>query len=188
MDGYTLRDLSAKLMAVRGETRVKNAESSIRQEFLQSAVIEIMQEYDWSFYEQSETITIDDDGTYEAPKTMSIMNGFSAVGTTAEQLEYTKSDFNIRMNRGKLSLVGPTEEALVLTYFIKAPDLVSNSEAKVYFPQPILIAERAYVRLKAAMFPDESNEKELAASERAVKSLYIKNAKTCVITNFGVKV
>lgn len=188
MNGLTLAELEAQLMAVRGETRVKTAETGIRDTFLQAAVTEIVQEYDWPFYEQVEVITIDSDGTYAIPTNMSVMNGFSAVGTTMEQKKYKKDDFKIRMNKGKITLTGPTEDSLTLTFYQKEPNLVQNTDLKFYFPQPILVAERAYVRLKASMFPDESNEKELTTSKKAIKDLYVKNAPSCRITNFGAEV
>lgn len=167
MNGNTMAELQTLLQAVRGETRVKTSEEPIRKIFIQSAADEIFNEYDWEFNRRIADITIDSEGYYEVPKDFSVMNDFSATSST---IKYERDSFTVSSNKGKILLSGPTAGTLTLTYYIKAPTL--DNDEKVYFPQPMLIVERAYVRLKTAYFPDESSEKEYLKSKQDVRLLY----------------
>lgn len=169
MDGYTIDNLMTYLQAVRGETRIKTAEESIRKAFLQAAVQEIFAKYDWEFNRRVDTVEKDDDGYYALPKDFSVFSTFTATGGAKT---YSRDDVTITTVRNKMVFYGPTEPELTLTYFIKAPDLLTDTGTKVYFPQPMLIADRAYVRLKTAYFPDQTSEAEEKSSEVNLRILY----------------
>lgn len=169
MNSYTLETLRTYLMAVRGETRVKTQEDTIRNLFIQEAVNEIFTEFPWHFTKRTAEIEIDEDGHYAVPRDFSAFNEFSAVGASGT---YQRASFTLGAdNAGRVYLTGPTESTLTLTYHVNAPDL-SKPGAKVFFPQPMLIAERAYVRLKTAYFPDETSEREITKSRADVRRLY----------------
>lgn len=168
MDGYTIDDLLVYLQAVRGESRVKHQEEDIRKAFLQAAVDEIFSKYDWDFNRKVTEIERDSDGYYDVPKDFSLFNRFTLKGSRT----YEKRDITVLTERNKLVLRGPTESKLELTYFKKAPNLLTDAGNKVYFPQPMLIADRAYIRLKTAYFPDESSEFESKSSELALRQLF----------------
>lgn len=177
MDGYTLADLRTYLRSVRGESRIKNREDSIRDIFIQSACTEVFAEFDWVFNKRTVTLTLGQDNTYSAPKDFSILNTFSARGVKT----YSSDDgtLSYSFSKGKTKITGPTEQSISLTYYIKAPKFddqtVTGVDIMVYFPQPIILAERAFVRLKAAYFPDESSDKELQRSKMAVRELFTNN-------------
>lgn len=168
MKEYTVDELRALLEKVRGETRVKVKEEDIRNQFIQSAVDEIFVEHDWVFNRRTEEdIEIDDDGFYTAPSDFSMFNDFYMLDSAGDK--YTKDQLTITQDGSATLISGPTEETSTLVYYIIAPDLLNGK--KVRFPQPMLIAERAYVRLKTAYFPDETSEKEEVRSIRMVRDL-----------------
>lgn len=168
MQSKSISELRTLLEQVRGETRVKVKEEAIRSQFIQSAVDEIFTEQDWVFNRRSEELDIDTDGFYTAPSDFSMFNNYwmiDAMGNTVK-----KEDIDLTMDGSSVLLSGPTDEVVLLYYYIAAPDLIPGV-LKVTFPQPMLIAERAYVRLKTAYFPDETSEKEEARSIRMVRQL-----------------
>lgn len=172
MKGLTIADLLILLQQVRGETRVKAKEADIRSQFLQSASDEIFTDHDWTFNKRVDTIEIDAEGLYEVPADFSLLNDFNGIGAV---YTYLREDFEVVMdNSGNISLKGPTDASLILNYYIKCPDLIPGVK-KLYFPQPMLVAERAYVRLKTAYFPDEESDKELLRSKKALRELYAKS-------------
>lgn len=168
MKEYDVNELRALLEKIRGETRVKVKEEDIRNQFLQSAVEEIFVEHDWVFNRRTETdLEIDDDGFYTAPADFSFFNDFYMLDALGNK--YTKDQLTVTQDGKSTLLSGPTEDTTTLVYYIVAPDLLDGK--KVRFPQPMLLAERAYVRLKTAYFPDETSEKEEARSLRMVREL-----------------
>lgn len=172
MEAYDIRDLRGYLQSVRGETRIKATEEGIRNTFLQEAVKEIFTEHDWTFNKRTIEIDGDEDG-FVTPKDFSGLNDFWLV---AGKTTYRRDQLTLEMtNTGKWVIKGPSEANGILHYYRKAPELVDTTE-RVYFPQPLLIAERAYVRLKTAYFPDEDSDKELARSKAALRELFRGNA------------
>lgn len=168
MKEYTIDELRALLEKVRGETRVKVKEEDIRNQFIQSAVEEIFVEHDWVFNRRTEEdLEIDDDGYYTAPSDFSMFNDYYMLDAAGDK--YTKDQITITQDGSQTLLSGPTEETSTLVYYITAPDLLGGKSVR--FPQPMLIAERAYVRLKTAYFPDETSEKEEVRSRRMVREL-----------------
>ena len=172
MKGHTIAELRAMLMATRGETREKIKEEDTRNQFLQTAADEIFQEHDWDFNRRVTTdIELDDEGGIELPRDFSPMNGWtlkSNLGT------YKNSALDIRFNprRERFSIYGASGTSFTLTYYILAPNIKADPQTKVYFPQPMLITDRAYVRLKTAYFPDETSDKELAQNKRELGQLW----------------
>lgn len=174
MEELTLEDLRAYLRDVRGETRVKAKEENIRNDFLQKAAEEIYREHDWPFTEEDATLEYDeDDSRWYAPADMSFKNGFTITdGTT--RYGKLKAPFRMDKETGRFYFTSLTSEAPSITYHIEAPNLVNDSQATLFFPDGMLIAERAYVRLKTAYFPDETSKEELAMSKRNLRELYKK--------------
>ena len=174
MKDYDISELRGFLEKVRGETRVKAKEEGIRNQFLQSAVEEIFEEHDWVFNRRIESeLTINEEGYYEAPTDFSIFNNYYIKTATRT---YEKKDGGIEvLQDGETTLLaGPTDTTVTLVYYIVAPNLL-ESGTRVRFPRPMLIAERAYVRLKTAYFPDETSEKEEARSLRMVRDLAMRD-------------
>lgn len=169
MDGYTLAELREKLQAVRGETRVKAAEEPIRNTFLSEAVKEIFTEHNWLFNKRVAEIETDEEGAVDLPADFSLMNDYWLI---VNGMTYNKDDLTVLVDRGRLTMTGPISSTGILHYYLKAPNIIVKDTEKVYFPEPLLIAERAYVRLKTAYFPDESSEKELQQSKVALRQLY----------------
>jgi hypothetical protein len=167
MKQFNMADLRTLLESVRGETRVKTKEEAIRSQFLQSAGEEIFTEHDWVMNKRTETLEIDTDGYYTAPSDFSMFNDYWFVTTNGT---VKKADIGLTMDGTSVLLSGPTDASAVLHYYILFPDLIPGTK-KALFPQPMLIAERAYVRLKTAYFPDETSEKEEARSLRMVRDL-----------------
>lgn len=177
MEKFTMEDLRGFLQAVRGETRIKVKEEGVRNTFLQSALYEIFQEHDWPFNEEVVTLqaSTEDDtlGWFEAPADFSIANDWSlGVGNALYEKEKVSWKPYLDQATGKIWFRNVTGESAILDYFRLAPDLKTDSQATAYFPNPMLIAERAYVRLKTAYFPDESSDKELKMSKAALRALY----------------
>ena len=184
MEGYTISDLRSKLQSVRGETRVKTKEEAVRNEFLQAAVDEVFTDHDWPFNRRSVALssltaeTVDvlgvptPTGRYEAPEDFSQFNDFY-VGTRDGKIQtQLKKDIVVDQEGAKTYITFPTTPTYPFVYYIRAPRIISSNTAQVFFPQPILIAERAYVRLKTAYFPDEDSDKELIRSKTALRTLY----------------
>lgn len=176
MQEYDLNDLRSFLEKVRGETRVKTKEEAIRNQFLQSAVDEIFEEHDWVFNRRREEIEITSEGYYEAPSDFSPFNDYYMEGANGRTYQKRDGAIDIEYDGSSVLLSGPTEETISLVYYIAAPDMIANANKKVRFPRPMLIAERAYVRLKTAYFPDETSEKEEARSLRMVRELAMRDA------------
>lgn len=187
MKGETMQELREELQSVRGETRVKTKEEAIRNRFLQAASNEVFTDHDWVFNRRqvlistltAETTEVDDGlggaiavptGRYEAPADFSMFNDYYIGTKDRKTVSQTKADIVIDQEADKTYLSFPTTPQHALIYHIVAPTL--ESDVKIYFPQHILIAERAYVRLKTAYFPDEDSEKELARSRRALRELF----------------
>lgn len=172
MESFTMEDLRTYLQQVRGETRVKSKEESIRNRFLQTAFEEIYREHDWPFTEETAVLTSPDvDGNFPAPADFSPANGFILTdGMTS--YGKLKAKYNMNKTTGVLIFPGLASDAPSLAYHIKAPDLIEDPSTVGFFPNPMLIAERAYVRLKTAYFPDESSKEELAMSKRNLRELY----------------
>lgn len=177
MESFSLEDLREYLRAVRGETRVKAKEEPIRNRFLQTALTEVFQEHDWPFNEEFATLQASEDedtlGWFEAPEDFSMANDWSlTIGTTVYSKEKVAWKPYLDRATGKIWFRNVSGDSATLDYFIKAPDLMSDPQTEAYFPQPMLIAERGYVRLKTAYFPDESSENELKLNKKALRSLY----------------
>lgn len=170
MKGYTIEDLRTYLMNVRGETRVKTKEDTIRNSFIQAACDEIFAEQDWPFNRRTDDIEIDEDGFYSMPKDFSLLNDYYILG--ADGTKYTKDGLTVSQDKANTNLSGPTDATAKIVYYMLAPDLIDDSSTKIYFPEPMLIAERAYVRLKTAYFPDEDSDKEYARSRAALRGLF----------------
>ena len=169
MQEYDITEIRGFLEKVRGETRVKTKEEGIRNQFIQRAVDEIFVEHDWDMNRRTETdMEKDDDGYFTAPSDFSMFNDFYMLDASGNK--YTKDQLTITQDGSQTLISGPTEDTTTLVYYIVAPNLLTGSK-KVRFPQPMLIAERAYVRLKTAYFPDETSEKEEARSLRMVREL-----------------
>lgn len=182
MEGYTMPDLRAKLQSVRGETRVKTKEEGVRNEFLQSAVDEVFTDHDWPFNRRSVAVsslvaeTIDvggiptPTGRYEAPGDFSMFNDYYVGTKDGKAKTQLKADITVDQQEDKTYITFPAVATYPLVYYIRAPKI--DNTVKVFFPQAILLAERAYVRLKTAYFPDEESDKELARSKTALRTLY----------------
>lgn len=193
MKGETIQELREELQSVRGETRVKTKEESIRNRFLQAACNEVFTDHDWLFnrrailvsqlvaetYEYTDPDTLEtstrNSGRYEAPAGFSMFNDYYVGTKDQKTVSQTKEDIIIDQEGEKTFITFGSTPQHSLIYHVQAPDLLSDSQAMVYFPQHILIAERAYVRLKTAYFPDEDSEKELARSRRALRELFKKS-------------
>lgn len=167
-----IAEYRALLEKVRGETRVKSKEEGIRNQFIQSAGEEIFTEHDWVQNKRTEVLDLDTDGFYTAPSDFSMFNDYWFM-TTAGKVG--KEDIGLTMDGATVLLSGPTDTTATLHYYIVFPDLIGGKT--VYFPQPMLVAERAYVRLKTAYFPDETSEKEEARSLRMVRDLAMRGGK-----------
>lgn len=168
MQEYDVAELRKLLEKVRGETRVKVKEEEIRNQFIQSAADEIFVEHDWVFNRRTEPdLEIDDDGNYSVPADFSVFNDYYILGANGRT--YKKEELTVTADGSSILLSGPTESTVTLVYYIIAPNLLDNK--KIRFPQPMLLVERAYVRLKTAYFPDETSEKEEARSLRMVRDL-----------------
>lgn len=177
MKGETIQELREELQSVRGETRVKTKEESIRNRFLQAACNEIFTDHDWLFTRRAidiSTLTPDAFGRYEAPENFSMFNNYFVGLKNGSYVSQSKEDITIDQEDDKTFITFSTTPQHLFIYHTKAPDILTDSQAMIYFPQHILIAERAYVRLKTAYFPDEESEKELARSRRALRELYKK--------------
>lgn len=178
MQGYTLAELRAKLQATRGETRVKTKEEGIRNEFLQTAVEEIFQEHDWDFNKKVATeIAADPDGV-SLPADFSPFNTWYFVNQDGVRQDSVTLRLEFNDNRERFVVHGLEGSEFELHYFKKAPSMLTDSTKKVYFPQPMLIADRAYVRLKTAYFPDEDSERELALNKRELARLWARTVPT----------
>lgn len=172
MQGYTLEQLREKLMATRGETRVKTKEEPVRNQFLQTAVEEVFQEHDWDFNKKVATdITPSPDGT-NMPMDFSPFNSWYFVSSDGLLQNGSTVRLEFNASRGRFRAFNLQGSSLSLTYYIAPPDLLGTSTAEVYFPQPMLITDRAYVRLKTAYFPDESSEEELISNKRELARLW----------------
>lgn len=168
MQEYDVAALRSLLEKVRGETRVKVKEEAIRNQFIQSAADEIFVEHDWVFNRRTEPdLEIDDDGNYTAPADFSLFNDYYMLGANGRK--YGKEELYVTQDGESTLLSGPTEDTITLVYHIVAPNLIDGETIR--FPQPMLLVERAYVRLKTAYFPDETSEKEEARSLRMVRDL-----------------
>lgn len=185
MKGEDISELRGELQAVRGETRVKQKEESIRNRFLQAACDEIFVDHDWPFNHKSVSVStlvaeVADDlvsltGRFEAPANFSMFNDYYVGNRTGTEKQINASEIVVEQEEGKIYLTFPTTAKYDFQYYITAPNIQDDSTAKVYFPQHILIAERAYVRLKTAYFPDEESDKELTRSKRALRELFVKS-------------
>lgn len=177
MEAVTIGDLREELQAVRGESRVKSKEEDIRNRFLQAAAREIFTGHDWLFNRRSvnvSNLTYDEDtGRYEAPADFSLSNDYYVGTKDKATITHKKEDITLDFEAGKIYLSFPSTPSYPLVYYMVAPDLITDSQTTLYFPQPILIAERAYVRLKTAYFPDEDSDKELARNKRALRELFV---------------
>ena len=185
MQGETLQELREELQSVRGETRVKTKEESIRNRFLQAACNEIFTDHDWVFNRRAillsalvpEMVDVGGipthTGRYEAPAQFSMFNNYYVGTKDGSTISQGKDQIVIDQVEDKTYLTFPTTPQHTFVYHITAPTL--TGDIKIYFPQHILIAERAYVRLKTAYFPDEDSEKELARSRRALRELFKKS-------------
>lgn len=190
MQGETMQELREELQSVRGETRVKTKEEAIRNRFLQAASNEIFTDHDWVFNRRAvlvsslvaETTEVDDGmggtvsvptGRYEAPSDFSMFNNYYVGTKDGSTISQGKDQIVIDQVEDKTFLTFPSAPQYTFVYHILAPIL--TGDVKIYFPQHILIAERAYVRLKTAYFPDEESEKELARSRRALRELFKKS-------------
>ena len=186
MKGETIQELREELQSVRGETRVKTKEESIRNRFLQAACNEVFTDHDWTFNRRAVDITtltpeylidgITPTGRYEAPADFSQFNDYYVGLKNKTLVSQTKESITIDQIEDKTYITFATTPQHLFIYHITAPDILTDTSKMVYFPQHILLAERAYVRLKTAYFPDEDSEKELARSRRALRELYKKSA------------
>lgn len=203
MQGYTIVQLRTFLQSVRGETRVKTKEEGIRNQFLQSAVDEIFTDHSWPFNRRSvavssltaEMIDVEDPdnpgstisvatGRFEAPSDFSMFNDYYTGTKDEKTVEMNKADIVVDQEGEKTYLTFPRTASYPLVYHILAPRLIDSNTAQVFFPQPILIAERAFVRLKTAYFPDEESDKELARSKTALRQLYKESVPKKNFTSF----
>lgn len=185
MKGETIAELREELQSVRGETRVKTKEESIRNRFLQAASNEVFTDHDWIFNRRAKTLaqltpeTVDVlgvptlTGRYEAPADFSMFNDYYVGTKDGKTISQAKDSIIIDQEEEKTFLTFAIAPQHTFIYHIQAPEL--TGDVKIYFPQHILIAERAYVRLKTAYFPDEESEKELARSRRALRELFKKS-------------
>lgn len=172
MQGYTLEQLREKLQATRGETRVKTKEEPVRNQFIQTAVEEVFQEHDWDFNKRVVTdLAADADGV-TVPANFSPFNGWYFVSDEGLLQDASTVRMEFSPARGRFRAHGLVGNTFSFTYHIAPPNLLENSTAVVYFPQPMLITDRAYVRLKTAYFPDESSERELVANKRELARLW----------------
>ena len=186
MKGEDISELREELQSVRGETRVKTKEESIRNRFLQAACNEVFTDHDWLFNRRAVAVStltaeIGDDlvtptGRYEAPADFSMFNDYYVGLKDKSVVSQAKETIVIDQEEDKTYITFATSPQHLFIYHIQAPDVLTDTTKKIYFPQHILLAERAYVRLKTAYFPDEDSEKELARSRRALRELYKKSA------------
>ncbi|MGV9002398.1 MAG: hypothetical protein ACOH18_05600 [Candidatus Saccharimonadaceae bacterium] len=188
MKGEDISELREELQSVRGETRVKTKEESIRNRFLQAACNEVFTDHDWLFNRRAinastlvpETVDVlgvpTATGRFEAPSDFSMFNDFYVGTKNKVTVSQTKESIIIDQEAEKTLITFAQSPQHTFVYHIQAPDLIADNAIKVYFPQHILLAERAYVRLKTAYFPDEDSDKELARSRRALRELYKKAA------------
>lgn len=179
MESYTMAQLREQLQAVRGETRVKVKEESVRNLYLQMALNEVFEEHDWPFTRvPGAPVTFDVNGRLILPDDFSMFNDWCIHYGTSTCSKEQQDEYGITIiasqTDGKLYMIGADAGTTSISYHSKAPNLMDDNTSKVFLPSslPMKVAERAYVRLKTAYFPDETSEKELAMSRRSLRETY----------------
>lgn len=183
MRGYSLEQLRTKLQATRGETRVKVKEEPVRNEFIQTAVDEVLGEYDWYWNRVTvDGVEADAEGV-RLPKDFSAANDWYFVNENGLKQDATTVRVEFSPRNERFRAHGLQGSVFTLTYYRASPDLLNDSSSKVYFPLPMLLVDRAYVRLKIAYFPDEDAEKELLENRRALTRLFVRTQRSGDLTH-----